>query len=812
MFSSPRLASWPRVLLAFFLVSVALVATAQPSYDTLQSPYSGTWSRDLGHALDMEGEFLAVGDPGADSDTTGNGMVVVYRRDRDGAWAPFQELFSQATDRFGNFGYAVAISGTTLVVGDPSADAGNGRYSGIVHVYQFDGRSWELDVTLSTEVSQERIEFGSALDLEGDYLAVGAPLRGLGDHFGAVFVFERSEGLWTQRAELTLDIPFSQYFGATLDLSEDSLIASVRGMNGNGGGANIEVADIFVRDAGTWRHQDSLTRPVPTGLVYPSPIVAISGDMAMVGLAHGASNNGSVSAFLRQGQDWVFQDNIPAPGETNSYGKFGGTMDVEGDRLVVSANSEKLGTFNGGAAHIYDRQGDDWVLTQTIFGTTELSQRSGWTLAIDGTVLAAGAPDFYVYPRRSAGAICLFEEGQTGWSQISFFDTRLAATSTRFGFSLARDGDTAIVGVPGANDLSEGGGAAIVYTRVGDEWMNQGSLVASNSFEGDALGYSVSISGDTAAVGAPGQYLPLIVAYSGSVYLFERSGGKWTRTHELTAPMPFLDDFFGGAVALQGDTLAVGCKRDDDAAQDAGAVHFFRKESSNWVYDGIIVDPAASFGSGFGHALAIDETGTRLVIGALGRDEFQGEFASAYIFDLVDDRWTQSAQLIAADLGEHHDFGCSVDIDGDTVIVGAQQVGFGRTGGAFIFEQRGTGWTQSASLYPRGAGAWSQFGGKVAIDGDIALISSAEAANSFHPIQGSVRVFTRHQGVWSERAALEDITREESEGIGASLVLDGTEVLIGTTRASAQAYRSGAAYSLDLQHLFDASGSQVIVR
>jgi hypothetical protein len=142
-----------------------------------------------------------------------------------------------------------------------------------------------------------------------------------------------------------------------------------------------------------------------------------------------------------------------------------------------------------------------------------------------------------------------------------------------FGWSVSVSGDTAVVGASRDGDDGPFSGSACVFTRNGSVWTQQDKLTASDAALGDQFGDSVAVSVDTAVVGALGN--DDHGADSGSAYVFTRSGSSWTEQAKVTATDGAADDYFGCSVALSGDTVVVGADWDDDNGEDSGSAYIF---------------------------------------------------------------------------------------------------------------------------------------------------------------------------------------------------------------------------------------------
>ena len=281
---------------------------------------------------------------------------------------------------------------------------------------------------------------------------------------------------------------------------------------------------------------------------------------------------------------------------------------------------------------------------------------------------------------------------------------RLAADGEAFDLfssALAIDGDTLVVGAwndtIGAN---WGQGSVYVFARSGVSWTQQQKLIANDGESFDNFGIAVTLSSDTLVVGAIGDKIGANQS-QGSAYVFTRSGGIWTQQQKLVANDGAADDWFGWAIALDGDMLVVGARNDDIGANtDQGSAYVFTRSDSTWTQQQKLVANDGAAGDNFGTAVALD--GDMLVVGALndvvGANGRQG---SAYVFGRSGSTWTQQQKLAANDGQVDDDFGAAVALSGHTVFVGAPSDSIGanmRQGSVYFFSHLIT--VSPYSLYP----------------------------------------------------------------------------------------------------------------
>ncbi len=149
-----------------------------------------------------------------------------------------------------------------------------------------------------------------------------------------------------------------------------------------------------------------------------------------------------------------------------------------------------------------------------------------------------------------------------------------AASEDDFGRSVSISGDTAIIGSPLDDDGGSSSGSAYLFVRIAGTWTEQAKLTADDAAAGDLFGDSVSISGDTAIIGATKDEDPGSLD-SGSAYVFVRSAGTWTGQAKLTATEAAAEDNFGFSVSISGDTAVVGSIGDDDGGSSSGSAYVY---------------------------------------------------------------------------------------------------------------------------------------------------------------------------------------------------------------------------------------------
>lgn len=357
-----------------------------------------------------------------------------------------------------------------------------------------------------------------------------------------------------------------------------------------------------------------------------------------------------------------------------------------------------------------------------------------------------------------------------------------------FGWAVGISGETALFGAMlddiGANGDSQG--SAYAFTRNGSIWTQQAKLVATDGENGENLGWSVALSGDTALVG---RYKDsLFGSDQGAAYVFTRNGGTWTQQARLLPDDGAQFDYFGFSVAIFGDTVIVGSYADDIGTNlNQGAAYVFTRSGATWTQQAKLVANDGAADDYFGHSVAI--IGDTVLVGSyaddVGANSQQG---SAYVFTRSGNTWTQQAKLIADDGSSNALFGTSVALFGDYGLVGA----WGDES-AYVFTRSGSTWTQQAKLTANDGNPGDGFGWSVALSGNAAVVGAHTQNVGANSDQGSAYVFVRGGDTWIQQNKLTAYDGAPGQFFGIGVAIQGDTVLVGAPGVDA-----GAAYVFDL--------------
>ena len=311
---------------------------------------------------------------------------------------------------------------------------------------------------------------------------------------------------------------------------------------------------------------------------------------------------------------------ILVPHDAAAGDEFGWSADTDGVRIISGAPLHDDQGADSGAAYIFVRDAAGaWVEEAELLADDgEGGVWFGRWAAIDGDVAVVGAPLADAFGRDDdSGAAYNFQRRDGAWEQTQRLVADVPVGGEQFGWNVAIDGDVIVVSA--SNETNGGGQGVYVFRRAGDEWALEAKLAPSEEGDDYFFGQDIDVSGDTIVVGAKGR-AAFVGTNAGVVFVFQRRGSGWAESAILEASDAFVQDHFGRAVAIAGDTIVVGAHKEDSAGADGGSAYVFAR------------DPAAPGG------------------------------------------WRQETKLIGQSTGTRDWFGYEVGTDGNTIVVGAPHV------------------------------------------------------------------------------------------------------------------------------------------
>jgi hypothetical protein len=387
-----------------------------------------------------------------------------------------------------------------------------------------------------------------------------------------------------------------------------------------------------------------------------------------------------------------------------------------------------------------------WTQQQKITSTPRgVGAQFGNAVAISGNTMVVGAR-FDGTTASQAGAAYVFILNNGAWTQQAVLLANDGAAADKFGYSVAIDSNTIVVGAYQDDTGFSNGGSAYVFVRNGTSWTFQQKLTPAIMAADDEFGNAVGITGNSIIIGSHFADLPNN-ADAGAAYVFQRSGTSWTEIQKLTpAAMVPLGDNFGESVAMSNGKAAIGASGDDTPETAAGAVYVFSQGGGGFYgIEQKITIPNGTNGDRFGSSVSIENN---LLVGGAREDApvvGQTSRGSAYIYEFVGSNWISQGQIIASDGAAFDRFGWSVAVSNNAIAVGAREddttVG-SDAGSAYIFSRVGNGWSETQKLAPTDTFNGDRFGSGAALSNGNLVIGAAEKTLTAPNGQGAAYYFT----------------------------------------------------------------------
>ena len=312
-----------------------------------------------------------------------------------------------------------------------------------------------------------------------------------------------------------------------------------------------------------------------------------------------------------------------------------------------------------------------------------------------------------------------------------------------FGKSGAVGANTAVVGIPGNDDRASFAGKALVYGRVGENWILRASLTAPDAEKNAQFGNATEVGPDMIIVGAPGARAAGVT--TGRVYVYSPNGSSWQLAQTIECPEPTYGDLFGEQVALDGNVLVIASRgHQTNGLGSSGAAFVYRKSGGLFLYDAKLVAATPQAGAAFGTSVAIHAD--KIVVGSPYEVASTGTMGAAYIFHSFASGWSLEKRIQGTVSSAH--FGQSVAIDTDRVAVGAPYDNLdGYLSGAIsTFRFSGDWYLDSALRGGYGAGR-NQLGASLSLSAGRLLVGVRPEMNA----TGSVSLYLDSPSGWQRQ-------------------------------------------------------------
>lgn len=746
----------------------------------------------FGHSVSVSGDTAIIGMPRDGDNGIDSGSAYVFFKNGT-IWETQQKLLPADGARGDRFGISVSLDADTVLIGAPQDDD-RGTDSGSAYVFVRSGTVWREQQKLLASDGATDDQFGYSTSVFGDTVGIGARYDADNGLFsGSAYVFVRSGTVWTEQQKIIApDGVSGDRFASAVSVSADTVL--VGAFQDDDNGTDSGSAYVFVRSGSVWSEQQKLLASDGALVDRFGFSVIVEGDTAVIGAPlddDNGSGSGSAYVFVRSGTVWTEQQKVIASdGAVDD--QFGHSVSLSGDSTAIGARFDDDGASDAGSAYVFVRSGSAWREQQKLLASGIESQTFGASVSISGDVILGGAP-LGVRP----GIGYLYERVGTVWTaEQKLGADALGPSDEFFGTSVSISVDTAVIGAPAYDGAPiTDSGAAYVYVRIGTTWTEQQELRSSDLAANDNFGSSVSVSGDTVIVGA--KWDDDNGGNSGSAYVFVRRGTVWAEQQKIIASDGAPSDWFGDSVSLSGDTAVIGALLHDGSGSGSGAAYVYFRSGTAWTEQQKLLASDGAADDQFGTSVSV--SGDTAVIGAVLDDDAGSGSGSAYVFVRSGAVWSEEQKLVPLDSAPDDRFGSAVSVSGDTTVIGARwdDDNGGNAGSAYVYTRSGGVWTEQQELFSSDGPANPWFGSAVSIDGDAVLIGNWHASDNGTD-SGAAYLFVRSGGVWTEQDKIVAGDGEPGDQFAWSVSLSGDTALLGAKGEDDRGPSAGAAYAFVL--------------
>ena len=367
--------------------------------------------------------------------------------------------------------------------------------------------------------------------------------------------------------------------------------------------------------------------------------LAAQGDTIVVGASHHNEVRGAAYVCEKYEEGWVLTAKLTAS-DGHEYDSFGYSVAIDGDVIVVGAVGNNDNPGPDGSAYVFTKNNDEWTQQETqklVASDGNPLDNFGISVAIQGDVIVVGAKN-HQDMMTDSGSAYIFEKQGDQWHEILELYPSDPWQGNSFGTSVAIDEDVIVVGGPTANGLNAYSGGAYIYEKEGDTWpqLETAKVIADDGLTHDHFGWSVAVDGTTIAVGAQSADGGM-AENCGAAYVFEKQGEPWVQTAKLQAATPGTSGNAGTTVVVRGDIIvagATGSRNEEMMNIVTGAAYVFHKQGDMWpsTETSKLLAPDSNEFDALGRGLAI--TDANVIVGAWQAEEDVPDSGAVYICPL----------------------------------------------------------------------------------------------------------------------------------------------------------------------------------
>ena len=735
----------------------------------------------FGHSVAIDGSLIVIGSPNEDSAGENAGSSYIYSISADERVTQIAKLVASNATPNANYGISVAISQNKIVVGADKQSV-NANNSGSAYFYLVNGLSVTLKSIMTQNISGLNDNFGGSVAIDGDYIVVGAYGEdSLANDSGSVYVFKidantNSNFLQKLTAQSATN---SDNFGISVDMSGEYLI--VGAYQEDSVAQNAGSAYLFKRDVNdTFTLEQKIEASDATEGDNFGNSVSIYGKYIAIGAYKKSAtlqNSGSVYVFEIDSNGLAVQSSKLNASDAQSSDYFGNSVSLSGDYIAVGAFGEDSLAFESGSVYLFDAEP-----VERIYHYNPLQNISNIDEGEKALLFNIDAQS----PNSSLSYFLSGDDFDAFKNSGSSIENRLA-----FDYEVPTDIGSdnnytlSVTMQDNKNNNLQINLSLLVNNR---NYFLSNELNASETKVGDGFATSIASTSSYVVVGSP---------YSQSVYLYKKNSDKTlTEIAKIISPFAESNAMFGVSVAIDGSYIVVGASKQDRSGIDAGEAYLFKIAADESVaFVSRISASDASSGDNFGSVVSI--SASYIAVGAPSRLSNSG---AVYLYKIdANSGVTQTSAVSSNGVNQEDSFAASLSLDGSYLVVGARGEDslFNDSGAAYLFKISLAGeLSEIAKLKSSDIEQSDNFGNSVAISGDY-IVVGANYEDSGATDAGSAYVFKRNsdtQNALQELAKLQASDISSSEHFGQSVSVKNSIITVGTSST----YRNGSVYIYSL--------------
>lgn len=731
----------------------------------------------FGSDVDISDTFLIVGTPIAKRNGISNGSVYIFTKEADN-WVPQTELYIEDGPSYAYFGTSVAISDNLAIVGAV------GEELGVVYIYRFDGNAWLREARLENpnQTCLNCNGFGNTVAISGNYAVVGSENDNEnGNRAGTVYIYAYQHNSWhLQQKLLDPNGGSDGAFGSSVAMDGDYVIVGASGYY-------EKAAFIFKRTGGSWELHSRLGPFTGEENLSTGKTVDIDGDFAIIGSM----------IYHRSGNDWFFTASLDVTGEvvpgsaaisdsqamvgfrdfwSTSPSYYGVSIaDIPATAPMIRVPISNQLQYVDFASYIVSDlndvflEPDERALTYTV-------ESDGYTIpGVDGTRLRLDSVAGFIGVSKVmvtasngiAETTCSFDVDVIPKNKIVSEDF---LKDNQFGSAMAVHENFTIIGAPGDDVNGKESGAAYIFRREGEQWIQQSKLLPSGGSELKRFGTAVSICPEYAAVVEQGRWDLL----NSALYIYRKVGDDWVEEAILLPDTETHNDCFGTFVSISDGYTIVSAQPKDVSSEDSLSVYVYKRTGETWnLQNRLIPDQTYGRTDRFGQSCLLENG--RLFVHTAHLDE-SGSVIVQYEFEEVDGSWVLQTKL-SSQVGAFITSESTVFTSGDRIIVGGPS-----SERVHIIQKSGSEQTSWSSITASDGVGGDHFGGSVLLAGNFAIIG-APYDDKNEGNSGSAYVFFYDGGHWYQQSKIMPVDAEANEHFGSCLAAHGNTVMINSHNA-----------------------------